>query len=461
MHGRFFCQIQRLKSGSDSGPSLPFSELLSEQSINDLLASLQINFRQRVYTPVVTLWIFLSQVLAADQSCRSAIANYIAFCVARREPPPSLDTTSYCQARIKLPEELLSKLATRTGKELHCQASSAATFHRPVKVVDGSTASMPDESANAEHFGKASNQHGEVGFPIARFVAVFCLSCGAMIDLAIGPYAGKRTGELSLFRRLMNCFQRDDILLADQLFCNYCDIARLLDQGVDIVLRLRSSRLVDYRTGKRLGRKDHQVVWTRPDHCPEWLTAEEFAKLPATLILRELRVEQIRPGFRPKTIDILTSLTDAELYPKPELADLFRQRWQAELDLRSIKVVLQMDVLRCKTPSMVRKEIWIHMLGYNLIRSLMCATALTHGVTVREVSFKGMQQLFDAFWLSIANTTSRVELADCCEAITQCGIAQHVGNRPDRIEPRKRKRRAKPYSEMTLPRDQERELLFT
>ena len=140
---------------------------------------------------VVTLWIFLSQVLAADQSCRAAIANYIAFRVARRERPPSLETNSYCQARIRLPEELLSNLAIRTGKELHSQSSSAATFHRPVKVVDGSTASMPDESANANYFGKASNQYGEVGFPIARFVAVFCLSCGAMIELAIGPYAEK------------------------------------------------------------------------------------------------------------------------------------------------------------------------------------------------------------------------------------------------------------------------------
>ena len=164
MHGRFFRQIERLKSHSDSGPSLPFSELLSEQSINDLLLTLQINFRERVYTPVVTLWIFLSQVLAADQSCRRAIANYIAFCVARGQRPPSLDTTSYCQARIKLPEELLSTLAIRTGKELHSQSRPAATSHRPVKVVDGSTASMPDEPANAEYFGKATNQYGEVGF---------------------------------------------------------------------------------------------------------------------------------------------------------------------------------------------------------------------------------------------------------------------------------------------------------
>ena len=177
-----------------------------------------------------------------------------------------------------------------------------------------------------------------------------------------------------------------------------------------------------------------------PIIVPSGSPAEEFAELPATLTLRELRIEQTRPGFRSKTIDVLTSLLDAELYLKSELADLFRQRWHAELDLRSIKIVLQMDVLRCKTPSMVRKEIWAHMLGYNLIRSLMCATALAHGVGVREISFKGIQQLFQAFWLSIVNGSTRSELANCCEAIMQSGVAQSVGHRPDRVEPRKRKR---------------------
>lgn len=331
MQGRFFFQIQRLKSRADSGPSLPFSQLLCEESINELLESLQVNFRHRVYTPVVTLWIFLSQVLAADQSCRSAVANFIAFCVGRGKQPPSLETTSYCQARIKLPEELLSTLAIQTGQELHRQAGPSAYFNRPVKVVDGSTASMPDEPDNAKYFGKASNQYGEVGFPIARFVAVFCLFSGAMIELATGPYQGKKNGELSLFRKLMNCFQRGDILLADELFCNYCDIARLLDRGVDVVMRLRSSRRVDYRTGKKNGRRDHQVTWVRPEHCPAWLTADEFAKLPKSLILREFRIQETRPGFRPKWIDVLTSLLDAKIYLKSKLADLFRQRWQAEI----------------------------------------------------------------------------------------------------------------------------------
>lgn len=461
MHGRFFRQVERVKSRGASGPSLPFSELLSENSINEILASLQISFRERVYTPVVTLWIFLSQVLSADQSCRSAVANYIAFCVGRGERGPSLDTTSYCQARIKLPEELLSGLAIQTGQALHAKSGSVAPFSRPVKVVDGSTASMPDEPANAEHFGKASNQHGEVGFPIVRFVAVFCISCGAIIELAIGPYAGKRTGELSLFRQLLRGFQRNDILLGDELFCNYCDIAILLSQGVDVVMRLRSSRIIDFRTGKSLGRKDHQVAWKRPAHCPNWLTDEEFSKLPSTLVLRELRVEKTRPGFRSKKIDILTSLLDVELFSKAELAGLFRQRWHAELDLQAIKVTLQMDVLRCKTPSMVRKEIWAHVLGYNLIRSLMSATAFACGVRVRELSFKAMQQLLSAFWHSIVSSTSREQIARLYEAITKSMATQIVGKRPNRFEPRKKKRHEKPYPAMKLTRGKERTLLLS
>lgn len=461
MSGRFFRQVEKVKSLNALSPELPFSALLSEQSIHDLCRQLQIAFRCRIYTPAVTLWVFLSQVLAADQSCRNAVAKFVAFRVRRGEPAPSLETGSYCQARSALPEKMFSDLAKRAGRELHEQSRSVLNpFNRTVKVVDGSTASMPDSCSNASHFGKAKNQHGEVGFPIVRFVAVFCLATGAMIDLMVGPYAGKRTGELTLFRKLKNVFSPGDILLADRLFCNFCDIAILLNQGVDVVMRIRQSRKVDFRKGKKLGREDHVVTWYRPDHCPEWLTHEQFQRLPETLSIRELKVRIEQPGFRSREIIVMTTLTDVTIYSKNEVGDLFRQRWQAELDLRSIKCVLQMDVLRCQSPEMVRKEIWAHMLAYNLIRSVMCAAAHENNLQVRQISFKGVQQLVNAFFDAITTAQSRPELRQICDTLLTASLCHHVGNRPNRFEPRKRKRHPKPYPKMKLSRNQERSALL-
>lgn len=461
MSGRFFRQVERVKSLNASSPELPFSELLSEQSIHELCRQLQIVFRTQIYTPAVTLWVFLSQVLAADQSCRNAVAKLVAFRARRGERIPSLETTSYCQARIALPEELFSRLARGTGRELHQQSRSEWNPHkRCVKVVDGSTSSMPDSCSNANHFGKATNQHGEVGFPIARFVAVFCLATGAMIDLAMGPYTGKRTGELTLFRKLKNAFSPGDILLADRLFCNYCDIAILLHQGVDVVMRMRQSRKLDFRKGKRLGRDDHVVTWNRPDRCPDWLAYEQFLQFPEKLSIREVKVRIEQRGFRSREIIVITTLTDDKNYSKNEVGSLFRHRWQVELDLRSIKCVLQMDVLRCQSPSMVRKEIWAHMIAYNLIRSVMSAAAYENDRQVRQISFKGVQQLVNSLFYAIVNVQSRSELQRICNTILTASLCHQVANRPDRFEPRKRKRHPKPYPKMKLTRQQERTALL-
>jgi hypothetical protein len=211
------------------------------------------------------------------ESCRNAVAKFVAFRIAQNLEAPSLETGSYCTARQSLPEELFSRLARQTGQELHGDAKDCWKFGgRNIKVIDGSTVSMPDESANVAYFGKSTNQRGEVGFPIARLVAVFCLATGALIEMVVSPYVGKRTGELSLFRQLLSTFMRGDILLADQQFCTYCDIARLRANGVDVVMRMREDRKRDFRKGKRLGRQDHVVNWTRPDVCPDWLTPKEL-----------------------------------------------------------------------------------------------------------------------------------------------------------------------------------------
>jgi hypothetical protein len=402
------------------------------------------------------LWIFLSQVLSADQTCRNAVARFLAFRTARGEPPCSTDSGSYCEARQRLPEKLLSHLVRQTGQELHQQAPEGWCVHgRRVKVVDGTTVSMPDTPDNEAAFGKPHNQRGASRFPAARLLVVLCLATGAALELVVGPCRGKKTGELSMFRSLDDAFQAGEIVLGDRLFCTFFDVARLHARGVDVVFRLSSARKSDFRRGQRLGKDDHLVTWSKPVQCPKWMSATEYAAAPDELRLREVRVQVKVPGFRVKSLVVVTTLLDAQEFPLSEIGDLFRQRWHAELDLRSIKTVMQMDVLRCQTAEMVRKEIWTHLLAYNLLRSVMGAAAEESDVLVRHISFKGTLQLFNAFHELIV-TSEPQHLESLCTRLLRA-VAEHpVGHRPNRYEPRKRKRPLKPYPLLMKSRAEER-----
>ena len=456
--GRFFRRLVELKSRWDREPSLPFAEVLSRERITALLTELKALYRDRVYPPWATLWIFLSQVLSADHSCRGALSRWLAFRAARGLEPCSTDTSSYCEARKRLPLALLTRLVRETGRELQQQTPQAWRLAgRPVKLVDGSTVSMPDTPDNVAAFGKPRNQHGISPFPVARLVTVLCLATGAALDLALAPCRGKRTGELSLFRRLTKAFEPNDIVLADRFYCTYCDIARLQGQGADVVMRQHTHRKSDFRRGFRLGPDDHLVRWQRPMSRPSWMSRRAFAALPAHLQMREVRVRVAIPGFRVKSLVVVTTLTDPQQFSRQALAELYRQRWQAELDLRSIKTVMQMDVLRCKSAELVRKEVWMHLLAYNLLRSMLCATAVEHQLPVRTISFKASVQLLNAFYHSLV-TSDPEDLEGLCTIILGALSEHRVGHRPNRYEPRKRKRPPKPYPEMKLSREEERKL---
>lgn len=452
LKGRFFRQIVELKTRLDQTPALPFSELVGQARIEALLAEWGIFYRERVYPPCVTLWIFLSQVLAADQSCRNALLRWQAFRADRGAAPCSSDTGSYCDARARLPEALLSRLVQDTGGEIHAQAPAAWHVQgRPVKLVDGTTVSMPDTPANAAAFGKPANQRGPSRFPIARLVVVLCLATGAALHAAIGPWRGKKSGELALFRQLHRLFAAGDIVLADRLYCTFEDIARLQARQVDVLFRRHALRKTDFRRGRRLGHQDHLVAWSKPTHCPEGASAEDYASWPQTLKLRELQVSVTTPGFRVKSLVLITTLDDPETFSQQKIGALFRQRWHAELDLRSIKTVMQMDVVRCKTPDMVHKEIWAHLLAYNLLRSMMCATAEEFAMPVRNLSFKAALQLCNAFYLLILRAEP-AQLTSLCTELLNTLRHYRVGDRPNRHEPRQVKRAAKAYPSLKLPR---------
>jgi Transposase DDE domain len=412
----------------------------------------------RIFTPLVTLCTFLSQVLSDDHSCRAAVARLMAWRCAEGLPPCSPDTGGYCKARQRLPEALLPRLVRDTADGLREDAPDAWLFHgRKVTLVDGSTVSMPDTPENQAEYPQHGNQEPGCGFPIARIVVLIALATGAVLDAAVGPRKGKLSGESTLLRSLHGRLPRGDILLGDRCFCSYFEVAMLLSQGVDVVLRQNKNRPVDFRGGRRLGRDDHLVVWHRPQRA-SWMGAEAYAAVPETVTIRELRVRVAQRGFRTRTLIVMTTLLDGIKFSHDELAILYRARWHAELDIRSLKQTLKMDVLRCKTPEMVRKEIWAHLLVANLIRGVMAGAARRHGVSPRELSFQGARQTMDGFRSELSH--ARPADAEVLREAASKAIAGHrVGDRPDRVEPRVRKRRPKNYPLMHKPRPKPRKPL--
>ena len=387
-----FLQRQFLQEGD-----LPFTDVLTQECLSKALDSIQFVWKDRVYTPLVTLWVFLGQVLSADHSCRAAVARLIAHRTSQGLSSCSSETGAYCQARKRLPEQFFSDVARHTGQTLDSNSDAGWLWKkRRVYLFDGTTVTMPDTEKNQKEYPQNVAQEPSLGFPIARIGAIFSLACGTIVDLGICRYAGKGQGELSVFRNLWGFFRPTDIVLADSLFCTWTDLLLLKRQGVDSVTQLRVTRNVDFRKGSRLGKGDHLVRWRKPN-TRRWVDRETYKSFPADLTVRECRVNIQQPGFRAKHIIVVTTLLDAEKYPKEDLAQLYRARWNAELDLRSLKVDLQMDILRCKTPELVRKEIWTHVLAYNLIRTVMAQAAISHQIEPRTISFKGAKQTLEAF----------------------------------------------------------------
>ena len=437
---------------------LPFSALLPAEKVDRLLAGVNVEFRDRIYTPSVTLWMFLSQVLSADHSCRDTVARLLAWRAASGLPACSARTGSYCDARQRLPLELLQGLVREEGRELEEQADENILWKgRHVKIADGTTATMPDTPANQAAYPRRRNQAQGVGFPIVRIMFVLSWVYGTVLDVAEAPMRGKKTGENTLLRGLGGALQNRDVLLLDRLLGSYQQIAICRKQGVDVVARQHHSRTTDFRRGRWLGTLDHVVIWHRPKFDSQRFDRATWEALPETMEIRELRFHVTQPGFRPVDITIATTLVDATAYPAADLAALYRERWHCELDLRSLKTALQMTHLRCKTPEMVRKEIHAHCLAYNLIRKTMAESARRQGVLPRHLSFKGAVQTMNSFapYLALCITDQDGLWTELLRAIA----AHVVGNRPNRLEPRKLKYRLRKFTYMTRPRTQERRIL--
>jgi len=427
---------------------LPFADVLTEANILDVLSEHGVVYRDRVFSPVTTIWGFLSQVLSDDHSCRDAVARVIAHRAASGAPVCSPNTASYCNARSRLHTGVLRTLATRTAQQLQAGAAREWSWDgRRVFIADGSHVSMPDTPENQAAYPQPSAQRPGIGFPLARVAVLLSLATGACHDLAIAPYAGKGTGETSLLRAMYGTLQPGDVVLADALFDNYFLVCELRDRGVDLVARAQHRRVGS--RALRSGPGGQVLVWQRPNK-PHGMTGEQYRTYPKRLVMRQVSVDARGKNNRAGRFKVITTILDATV-DGGQIGSLYRRRWGGEIDIRSIKSAMRMDVLRCRTPEMVHKEIWAHVLAYNLLRTVMAVAASANGIEPRAVSFKGAKQAVAAFAPKIeaARPEDRAALIDALLAV----VAYHrVGDRPGRWEPRARKRRPKPGSRLTQPR---------
>jgi hypothetical protein len=443
--------VQAYRRQLHRSAGLPITNLLSVADVDEAVAAEGCSFRERVFTPLLTIWVFLGQVLDPDHSCRQAVLRLVAWLAAHGRACCSSNTGAYCKARARLPEGVLARLTRSSARKLENHSPRDWHWHgKRVRIADGTTVSMPDTRANQRAYPQIRAQKPGVGFPLMRLVVIFSLSVGTVLEAAFNPYRGKETGETAMLRTLLGSLAPGDLLVGDRCFATYWLIALARQSGIDVLFRQHQLRKIDFRTGQRLGQDDHLITWTKPQR-PRWMTQGVYAALPETLTLRELRLRIPKGKKRTQEIVVVSTLLDAGRYAKGELEALYRLRWQAELNLRSLKTILQMDILRCKAPDRVRKEIWAHLLVYNLIRTAMAQAAQDHARQPWRLSFKGALQALNAFggfWPAGQPLDAAAYYADFLQA-----IAEHrVGNRPDRWEPRAKKRRPKNYRLLNEPR---------
>lgn len=438
--------LVRDKFANDTG--LPFGRFLTRDYVLGVLADEGHEYRSRVFCPLVTLWGWLSQCLSQDKSLNETVARVIAHRATTGLPLCSASSAAYTKARTRFPESVMRRLAKEIGRGVQENADPAWHWHgRPVYIADGTGFSMPDTPENQRAYPQVKNVAAGLGFPLMRAVALISLATGAVVDLAFDQHEGKGTGESSLLRRMMGTMNRGDILIADRYYPSFFTVAVLRQRGVDMVSVSHNSRNIDYGSGETLGPTDHVAIWEKPKR-PKWMDVETYAALPDTLRVREFAIEVTGRDGNTEAAALVSTMTDSDL-SQDELSALYYQRWSIEVDLRSIKCSMQMDILRCKTPDMVHKEIWCHVLAYNLLRGVMVESAKLHDALPRQLSVKGAMQAVESFTPAMMATNAGDALYN---AFLTTVSAHRVGNRPGRQEPRVKKRRQRWGQYMTIPR---------
>jgi hypothetical protein len=418
-----------------------FYHLLTGPQLLDRVAALVPTHRARAFPPTETLAMFMTQALSADGSCRQVVNEAAVKRAIAGLPLPSTSTSAYCQARARLPLPMITSLTRQTGGLVTDGAPAGWHWqNRRVRVADGATMTLADTPENQADYPQPTSQKAGLGFPICRMVVLLCLATGALLDAAIGPCVGKGSDEQTLLRSLLDTLLRGEILIGDAYYATYFLLCELVRRGVDGVFEQYGARKrsTDFRLGEWLGVRDHLIVLPKPKK-PDWMRQQDYDQAPATLTVRE---------FQAGGKIMVTTFLCANDAPKSILKVLYRCRWNVELDLRNIKTTLGMEQLRCKTPAMAIKELWVYLLAYNLIRLLMAQAALLADQVPRQLSFKHTVQIWIAWQQRSGATPDGVLI----HALLVLIAGPRVGLRPGRIEPRALKRRLKNYPLMTKPR---------
>ena len=439
-------QQQLVRQHARDSDAYTFFNLLTSEHWLDTVELLLPAHRERQFPPTETLSMFMAQALSADRSCQQAVNVAAVKRLAGGLPHCSTHTGAYCRARGRLPIEMVSTLTRHTGRWIAAQAPAAWHWrNRPVRLVDGTTVTLPDTPANQAAYPQSHNQKPGLGFPLCRIVGLVCLGSGAVLDAAFGRYSGKGGDEQSLLRTMLDTLKPGDLLLGDAFYATYFLLCQLQARGVDAVFEQHGSRqrTTDFRRGRRLGVRDHLIVLTKPVIKPGWMPQADYDESPETVTVRELRAGG-------KTL--VTTLLCPKQTDKAALKSLYKSRWHVELDLRNIKTTLGMEHLSCRTPAMAVKEIWIYLLAYNLIRLMMAEAARLAHRLPRQISFKHTVQM----WIAWNEHGHGIDHEDKLYGLFVLIAQQRVGERPGRIEPRAVKRRPKRYPLLTKPRAQAR-----
>ena len=436
-----FIQSQRTESNCQSTFNLLTSDILFDEVEKRLP-----EHRERLFPPTETLSMFVTQALSTDRSCQHVVNQAAVQRLVTGLPLCSTHTGGYCRARQRLPLEMVSGLTRYLGQQIDQQLPDEWRWHGcRVRLVDGTTVTMPDTPENQAAYPQQRGQKEGLGFPICRVVGITCLASGALLNAAVGRFNGKGGDEQTLLRSIQETLESGDILIGDAFFPTFFFIVAMQAQGVDILMEQMGSRkrVTDFRRGKRLGQRDHLIAIKKPKRKPDWMSETVFQAAPETITVRE---------FKASGKIMVTTMTCPKTVRKADLKALYKQRWDVELDIRHIKETMGMNILSCKTPDMALKEIWVTLLAYNLIRLLMVQAAFIAEIIPRKISFKHSLQLW-LLWSQKVDTSDNGQLYMLCVLMAQ----QRVGNRSGRIEPRAVKRRPKAYPLLTVPRPQARE----
>ena len=437
-------QIDSFKKLFLQHPELPLNDFFPTEAIEAIIAHTP-HKRASVFPPLVTLKAFMFEVLSDDGSCKNAVAGVLVDRLIEGKSANSSNTGPYCKARQRLPLTQMTAAVTITGSCLHQQNAKPWLWHGlNLFLADAATLSMPDTPKNQAVFPQQSTQKPGLGFPIVRLLALISLATGAFIDYRLGAYQGKGTGETSLFSQVMDALSIGDMLMADRYYCTYAIIALMQAKGIPVLFPIHANKKADFKQGVKLDARDHLIEWKKPKRKPVWMTELEYADLPEVITVREFKV---------KGVVYVTTLLNAKKYHKNELASLYKERWKIELDFRSIKTNMGMDVLRCKTPEMVKKEIAVHLLAYNIIRGKIAQAAVMHNKVPRNLSFRAAVQLV-CQTAKLMVVLEGKKLNQALLALFKAIASSAIGQQKRKSQPRAIKRRPKPYPLLTIPRNE-------